>query len=194
MADLAERRMRRSSLRQLAGSTELGLHAAIRRMLALPQDETELAAFTPAFLWLLRDFYLRLEEDGRQVGQLVLGVMSACIDRLPPVLLLDAACLGALAWCFPLMLVLPSHPSPLRPDPPPARSPPVTTWRRRCSRCRARGVRWKPRTRCGRSAEGRLESWNAALLIVWPLLCHPACVPDYSAAWHGCQLRLALPP
>lgn len=34
---------------------------------ALPQDETELAAFTPAFLWLLRDFYLRLEEDGRQV-------------------------------------------------------------------------------------------------------------------------------
>ncbi len=32
------------------------------------QDETELAAFTPAFLWLLRDFYLRLEEDGRQVN------------------------------------------------------------------------------------------------------------------------------
>ena len=27
----------------------------------------ELADFTPAFLWLLRDFYLRLEEDGRQV-------------------------------------------------------------------------------------------------------------------------------
>lgn len=58
-------------------------------MLALPQDETELAAFTPAFLWLLRDFYLRLEEDGRQVGQLVLRVMPACIERLPPVLLLD---------------------------------------------------------------------------------------------------------
>jgi len=31
-------------------------------------DDAELASFTPAFLWLLRDFYLRLEEDGRQVG------------------------------------------------------------------------------------------------------------------------------
>lgn len=31
-------------------------------------DSAELASFTPAFLWLLRDFYLRLEEDGRQVG------------------------------------------------------------------------------------------------------------------------------
>lgn len=29
-------------------------------------DENELANFTPAFLWLLRDFYLTLEEDGRQ--------------------------------------------------------------------------------------------------------------------------------
>ena len=28
--------------------------------------EAELADFTPAFLWLLRDFYLTLEEDGRQ--------------------------------------------------------------------------------------------------------------------------------
>lgn len=31
------------------------------------QDASELASFTPSFLWLLRDFYLRLEEDGRQV-------------------------------------------------------------------------------------------------------------------------------
>ena len=30
-------------------------------------EESELASFTPAFLWLLRDFYLRLEEDGRSV-------------------------------------------------------------------------------------------------------------------------------
>ena len=30
-------------------------------------DASELASFTPSFLWLLRDFYLRLEEDGRQV-------------------------------------------------------------------------------------------------------------------------------
>ena len=33
------------------------------------QQETELSDFTPAFLWLLRDSYLTLEEDGRQVGQ-----------------------------------------------------------------------------------------------------------------------------
>lgn len=31
-------------------------------------SEDELSSFTPAFLWLLRDFYLRLEaEDGRKV-------------------------------------------------------------------------------------------------------------------------------
>lgn len=31
------------------------------------ETEAELAEFTPAFLWLLRDFYLTLEEDGQQV-------------------------------------------------------------------------------------------------------------------------------
>jgi hypothetical protein len=35
-------------------------------------DAAELASFTPSFLWLLRDFYLRLEEDGRQVGSCLL--------------------------------------------------------------------------------------------------------------------------
>ncbi len=29
-------------------------------------SRAELAAFTPAFLWLLRDFYLSLEEDGHE--------------------------------------------------------------------------------------------------------------------------------
>lgn len=33
------------------------------------EGEAELADFTPSFLWLLRDFYLTLEEDGRQVGK-----------------------------------------------------------------------------------------------------------------------------
>jgi hypothetical protein len=34
----------------------------------LQNDARELASFTPSFLWLLRDFYLRLEdEQGRQV-------------------------------------------------------------------------------------------------------------------------------
>lgn len=33
-------------------------------------SEAELSSFTPSFLWLLRDFYLRLEaEDGRTVRQ-----------------------------------------------------------------------------------------------------------------------------
>jgi hypothetical protein len=27
----------------------------------------ELAAFTPAFVWLLRDFYLSLEDEGQEV-------------------------------------------------------------------------------------------------------------------------------
>jgi hypothetical protein len=31
------------------------------------QSSKELAEFTPSFLWLLRDFYLQLEEDGRAV-------------------------------------------------------------------------------------------------------------------------------
>ena len=31
-------------------------------------DDDELSQFTPAFLWLLRDFYLALEEDGRKVS------------------------------------------------------------------------------------------------------------------------------
>ena len=30
-------------------------------------DAHELSNFTPSFLWLLRDFYLTLEEDGRTV-------------------------------------------------------------------------------------------------------------------------------
>lgn len=30
-------------------------------------SEDELSGFTPSFLWLLRDFYLSLEEDGRKV-------------------------------------------------------------------------------------------------------------------------------
>ncbi len=31
-------------------------------------EADELSQFTPAFLWLLRDFYLALEEDGRAVS------------------------------------------------------------------------------------------------------------------------------
>ena len=40
-------------------------------------SQDELAGFTPAFLWLLRDFYLSLEEDAN--GQVSL---SACSWRI----------------------------------------------------------------------------------------------------------------
>ena len=33
--------------------------------------ENDLADFTPAFLWLLRDFYLTLEEEGHKVSTLI---------------------------------------------------------------------------------------------------------------------------
>jgi hypothetical protein len=33
----------------------------------VPDDAFELRSFTPSFLWLLRDFYLDLEEDGHKV-------------------------------------------------------------------------------------------------------------------------------
>jgi hypothetical protein len=35
---------------------------------AAAEDAYELRSFTPSFLWLLRDFYLDLEEDGHKVG------------------------------------------------------------------------------------------------------------------------------
>lgn len=41
---------------------------------------------------------------------------------------------------------------------------------------------------------GGLSALDAALLVVVPPLGHPACVPDYSAAWHRCQLRLTQSP
>ena len=37
-------------------------------MTAGPNTTRELAQFTPSFLWLLRDFYLSLEEDGRKIS------------------------------------------------------------------------------------------------------------------------------
>jgi hypothetical protein len=35
--------------------------------IAAADDASELSTFTPAFLWLLRDFYLDLEDEGRKV-------------------------------------------------------------------------------------------------------------------------------
>jgi hypothetical protein len=50
--------------------TEMTKHIRVRASGGTHDEDTELAAFTPAFLWLLRDFYLRLEEDGHAVGGL----------------------------------------------------------------------------------------------------------------------------
>ena len=39
-----------------------------RHIFCAAGDDDELSQFTPSFLWLLRDFYLALEEDGRKVS------------------------------------------------------------------------------------------------------------------------------
>jgi hypothetical protein len=41
--------------------------AAAAAAAATAEDASELSTFTPAFLWLLRDFYLDLEDEGRKV-------------------------------------------------------------------------------------------------------------------------------
>ena len=42
-------------------------HIRVRAGGSRPASARDLAAFTPTFLWLLRDFYLQLEDDGRPV-------------------------------------------------------------------------------------------------------------------------------
>mmetsp|Transcript_35733 Transcript_35733/g.79501 ORF Transcript_35733/g.79501 Transcript_35733/m.79501 type:complete len:796 (+) Transcript_35733:196-2583(+) len=53
-----------SALDRLSLVTEMTKHIRVK---AGGADQQRLGDFTPAFLWLLRDFYLRLEEDGRKV-------------------------------------------------------------------------------------------------------------------------------
>ena len=36
--------------------------------LPIAEEDQRLGDFTPAFLWLLRDFYLKLEEEGHAVS------------------------------------------------------------------------------------------------------------------------------
>ncbi|KAK9868501.1 hypothetical protein WJX84_006010 [Apatococcus fuscideae] len=47
--------------------TEMTKHIRIKADSADSPEDAELARFTPSFLWLLRDFYLTLEEDGRKL-------------------------------------------------------------------------------------------------------------------------------
>ncbi|KAL6785100.1 hypothetical protein ACKKBG_A02440 [Auxenochlorella protothecoides x Auxenochlorella symbiontica] len=55
-----------AALDRLSLVTEMTKHIRVRA--GGGEDASELAAFTPSFLWLLRDFYLTLEEDGRVVS------------------------------------------------------------------------------------------------------------------------------
>ncbi|KAK9825847.1 hypothetical protein WJX81_003554 [Elliptochloris bilobata] len=57
-----------AALDRLSLVTEVTKHVRVRAGSSAGEgEENELANFTPAFLWLLRDFYLTLEEDGRQL-------------------------------------------------------------------------------------------------------------------------------
>ncbi|PSC76322.1 interferon-induced guanylate-binding 1-like [Micractinium conductrix] len=56
-----------AALDRLSLVTEMTKHIRVRASGGNDDSASELASFTPKFLWLLRDFYLRLEEDGRQV-------------------------------------------------------------------------------------------------------------------------------
>jgi hypothetical protein len=84
--------------------TEMTKHIRVRASGGTHDEDTELAAFTPAFLWLLRDFYLRLEEDGHAVGGLrrqaeagaAAGVGAVQADACPADVLADQAACGSL--------------------------------------------------------------------------------------------------
>jgi hypothetical protein len=54
-----------AALDRLSLVTEMTHH--IRVKAAGDADPAELGPFSPAFLWLLRDFYLDLSEDGRSI-------------------------------------------------------------------------------------------------------------------------------
>jgi hypothetical protein len=58
-----------SGLYTFSFSTLLNSHAPCRVKAGQGADAEALGEFTPSFLWLLRDFYLKLEEDGRQVSR-----------------------------------------------------------------------------------------------------------------------------
>lgn len=58
-----------AALDRLSLVTEITKHIRIRASSAPGmEDQRELGEFTPSFLWLLRDFYFDLEEDGRKVS------------------------------------------------------------------------------------------------------------------------------
>jgi hypothetical protein len=58
----------------------------VRNTTIAQADARELAGFTPAFLWLLRDFYLRLEDEaGHTVCALVCVYVCLCASAFAAV-------------------------------------------------------------------------------------------------------------
>eukprot|EP00878_Enallax_costatus_P025838 GHUV01027675.1.p1 GENE.GHUV01027675.1~~GHUV01027675.1.p1 ORF type:complete len:197 (+),score=54.87 GHUV01027675.1:1585-2175(+) len=57
-----------AALDRLSLVTQITKHIRVRATGSVADDATELSGFTPSFLWLLRDFYLDLVEDGRKVS------------------------------------------------------------------------------------------------------------------------------
>lgn len=63
-----------SSVPDVGVAAQVTKHIRVRAGSAAGESSrAELAAFTPAFLWLLRDFYLSLEEEGREARPLTLS-------------------------------------------------------------------------------------------------------------------------
>jgi len=56
-----------AALDRLSLVTEMSKHIAIKAENSEEENKKELGQFSPSFIWLLRDFYLDLEEDGQQV-------------------------------------------------------------------------------------------------------------------------------
>ncbi|WIA28438.1 hypothetical protein OEZ86_010982 [Tetradesmus obliquus] len=57
-----------AALDRLSLVTQITKHIRVRAGGAAAEDASELSTFTPSFLWLLRDFYLDLEDEGRKVS------------------------------------------------------------------------------------------------------------------------------
>lgn len=57
-----------AALDRLSLVTQITKHVRVRATGPATDDAFELRSFTPSFLWLLRDFYLDLEEDGHKVS------------------------------------------------------------------------------------------------------------------------------
>ena len=54
-----------AALDRLSLVTEMSKHIAVQADSSENTNQEELGKFSPSFIWLLRDFYLNLEEDGR---------------------------------------------------------------------------------------------------------------------------------